>query len=269
MLDETNKSERIIDSLGGYFNAQKSSFEGAFVDDCCSMQLSGVFDPVELENSHYSGEEILDKIFHANVLNSEESISRIIVKCKNLSLKAMVYLNQYKINNSIFEACQYKDLVVVGDVFLANGNKIKLNFFDKLLHFTSCPVLLLAANQKTAKEIIFVYDGSLQSVNAIKTFIYLMPEYLLKSNVFLYVLVNESSTENEKEMVTYLKNHKQYFAIQHLFDISGWNNLIHAIEGKSEFLMVSGMDRKQFASAVFDFEKVFNFSNANASFFIA
>ncbi len=269
MLDEVSGTERLIDSLGSYFNATKTNFEAAFVDDCCSAELRSIFNPIDIQNSQFSGEEIFEKVFHANGLNSEESISRMLEKCQNISLKALVYLNEHKINNSVFSACQYKDLVVIGDAFVATNKVEKLNFFDKLLHFTNCPVLLLAGSTDGAKDIILVFDGSLNSINAIKAFVYLMPDYLKKCKVFLNILVNEKSIEDEKEMVAYLKNYKQNFAIQHYFEISGWGNLLQQITYTSNFLMVSGIDRSSFASHVLDCENAINLSKQNISFFIA
>jgi hypothetical protein len=43
-----------------------------------------------------------------------------------------------------------------------------------------------------------------------------MPDYLKKCKVFLNILVNEKSIEDEKEMVAYLKNYKQNQIVYYL-----------------------------------------------------
>ena len=92
-MDGTSKAERLLDCSLRIFKNKENIYQGAFVEGISSKNLHEAFDNTELMNNQYSRSEILERILHANIENSNEFIERFVGKCDELELKTKVYLS--------------------------------------------------------------------------------------------------------------------------------------------------------------------------------
>jgi nucleotide-binding universal stress UspA family protein len=91
---------------------------------------------------------------------------------------------------------RFADLLIIGsEVFYKNtGIKASYSYLKELLHDIACPVLIVPEKFDFPNSIILAYDGSEESVYAIKQFAYLFPE--LTENQTLLVYANEDDDKD-------------------------------------------------------------------------
>jgi len=84
---------------------------------------------------------------------------------------------------------RYADLLIIGsEKFYENAGSYSPNQYLKYaLHDVQCPVLLIPEKFEFPENIILAFDGSADSVFAIKQFAYLLPELANKETYLLYV----------------------------------------------------------------------------------
>jgi nucleotide-binding universal stress UspA family protein len=83
---------------------------------------------------------------------------------------------------------RYADLLILGsEVFYKDaGASGSDNYLEDTLHHVSCPVILVPENDSFPERIILAYDGSNESVYAIKQFAYLFPELMAMETNLVY-----------------------------------------------------------------------------------
>jgi nucleotide-binding universal stress UspA family protein len=84
---------------------------------------------------------------------------------------------------------RYADLLIIGsEKFYENSGTHSPNqFLQNALHDVQCPVLLVPEIFEFPENIILAYDGSEDSVFAIKQFAYLLPQLTKKETFLLFV----------------------------------------------------------------------------------
>ncbi|MCW3123845.1 MAG: hypothetical protein JWQ38_3337 [Flavipsychrobacter sp.] len=96
---------------------------------------------------------------------------------------------------TIQEETRFADLLLIdGKTFYENSDKeVHHEYITNTLHKSECPVMVIPGRYSQPQSIIFTYDGSEQSVFAIKQFYYLFPFY---SEIRVF-LVNFSSAKTD------------------------------------------------------------------------
>lgn len=185
-----------------------NSSEGAFefarrLNELSPILLTGVFLPqVELANlwSYADGVGGPLMIPLVEPEDSElilENIARFEERCKHSGI-------EYRVHKDLFdlalpelkkESC-YADLLILGsEIFYKNINTNSPNdYLEDVLQDVKCPVLLVPEEFDFPENIILTYDGSEESVFAIKQFAYLFPE--LTNNETLLVYINNVEEED-------------------------------------------------------------------------
>lgn len=247
LMDGSDYSERLLDCSIKIFHNSQDRFNGAFVEGISTGNLNQVFDSPEFLNSQYTRSEIIEKILHTNLHNSNEFIERFVNKCEELSLKTKVYLSGIELNEDLVNESQYNDLFVIGkDIFKKeNINKQSFYSIETVLRNTKCPILLLSCEQVEFLNIVLLYDGSNRSFEAIKLFMYLMADQMDNCNVILNIVVTENSNSQEKNIINYLKNYKQHFAINRVYPENYFADLLVLLKDFSSFLLVTGVNRNE------------------------
>lgn len=101
------------------------------------------------------------------------------------------------------EESRYADLLVISsELFYQNlGADTQKDYIETVLHKSQCPVVLIPEQYGTPENIILAYDGSDDSIFAIKQFFYLLPEFTkLKTLLFYSGTHDVPSLENIKEL---------------------------------------------------------------------
>ena len=245
LMDGTVEAERLLDCSIRLFHEKEDRFNGAFVEGISSANLHEIFENPHFLNSQYTRSEILERILHTDLNNSNEFIERFISKCDELDLKTRVYLSGAEVNEELVKESLYNDIFLIGkDIF--KKEDINMKSFDSIvavLRNTKCPILLLSSEQVTFNNIVMLYDGSNRSLEAIKLFMYLMGDQLENNRVILNVVVTDESNSQEKSIIDYLKNFKQHFAINRIYPDNYYNDLITLLKSFPSFLLVSGVNR--------------------------
>jgi nucleotide-binding universal stress UspA family protein len=137
---------------------------------------------------------------------------------------------------------RYADLLIIGsEKFYENAGKNSPNQYLKFaLHDVQCPVLLVPEKFEFPENIILAYDGSEDSVFAIKQFAYLFPELLRKETFLLYVSEDPDDDFPDKiQMEELAARHFKKLTLWKL-DINPKKQLRKWLLDKSTSLLVSG-----------------------------
>ena len=137
---------------------------------------------------------------------------------------------------------RFADLILIsGELFYAETDNRQPNqYLREALHSAECPVLLVPENFTTVQHLYMAYDGSRDSLYALKQFCYLFPDLTDLPTEILYI------NEETSDTIPDLDNLKQY--TQAKFDCMSFSRLhFNAtdylatwISEKKDALLVSG-----------------------------
>lgn len=245
LMDGTSDAERLLDCSIKIFHNQKDHFNGAFVDGISSHNLNEVFDTKEHLSSQFTRSEIIEKILHTDLNNSNEFINRFVKKCEELNLRTKVFIGQEETNDDLVKESMFNDLFLIGkDIFRKpNVSRQSFDAIESLMRNTKCPIVLLSCEQISFQNVVLIYDGSKRSFDAIKLFMYLMNDSIQKNNLILNVVVTENSSSNEKGVIDYLKNYKLHFSINRVYPDNYYTELLALLMSLNSFLLVTGVNR--------------------------
>jgi nucleotide-binding universal stress UspA family protein len=114
-----------------------------------------------------------DRILKKNIAHFREL-------CKGSGINYKVHTDFTKhVVTHVKEESRFADLFVMSSkLFYENlGEDAQDDYIESVLHKAECPVVLVPEKYMAPKSIVLAYDGSEQSVYAIKQFSYLLPEY--------------------------------------------------------------------------------------------
>ena len=270
LMDGTSKAERLLDCSLRIFKNEENIYQGAFVEGISSKNLHEAFDNTDLMNNQYTRTEILERILHTNIENSNEFIERFVGKCDELELKTKVYLSPQDVDLKLVDQSLYNDLFLVGkDIFnKENIDRYSFASIKAMLRNTKCPILMLSGEQQSFKNIVLLYDGSKKSFEAIKLFMYLMNDQIQENNMFLNVLVTADSATQERSVIDYLKNYKQHFSIQRVYPENYYKELLVLLAGLDQFLLVSGVNKDEIIDDMLLHKQNSFFMNPKRSIFL-
>ena len=114
--------------------------------------------------------------------------------------------------NSLKEETRFADLLVLNSrsFFENTGPTVQEDYITNVTHKAECPVVLVPGDYKEPQNIILAYDGSTQSIFAIKQFSYLFPHYSgLKALLVYFTDTDEAIPERHKieELMQCYYNH--------------------------------------------------------------
>lgn len=245
LMDSSADAERLLDCSMKIFHNQQDHFKGAFVEGISTGNLNDVFDSMEHLNTQYTRSEIIEKILHTDLNNSNEFIERFVNKCEELSLRTKVFIGDEEMNEDLVNESMFNDLFLIGKDIFRKPNVTKHSFdaIESLMRNTKCPILLLSCEQITFQNVVLIYDGSKRSFDAIKLFMYLMGDTMKNNGLILNVVVTDNSAANEKGVIDYLKNYKQHFSINRVYPENYYTELLDLLTSLNSFLLVTGVNR--------------------------
>ncbi len=148
---------------------------------------------------------------------------------------------EYTVNELVRES-RFADLLVLSEeLFFVGVDKHQPNYYMKqVMRKAECPVLTVSEKFKTLSRIALTYDGSKESMYAIKHFSYLFPELTsLPTDVLYWV----EDTEDEPPDMTYIEE----YAARHFSNLRFLNKFFDKntylgtwAETKTDTLLVCG-----------------------------
>ncbi|MGZ5285627.1 MAG: hypothetical protein ACXWB9_00515 [Flavisolibacter sp.] len=109
---------------------------------------------------------------------------------------------------------RFADLVLLDGAHFFEGLGLdQLTYLKDALHGLECPVIVVPEDSQLPKSIILAYDGSDDSVYAIKQFAYLFPEWADLPTILVHAGKDASDDFPEKDLI-------EEFASQHFPDLT-------------------------------------------------
>jgi hypothetical protein len=140
-----------------------------------------------------------------NLLVEKDSNERTLIKqniqkfeklCTNHNIRHSVHKDIYNFDlPELKKESGFADLVIIDrEVFYTrSGDESPNDYLETALHAVRCPVIVIPEKFKFPERNILAYNGTDDSVYAIKQFAYLFPELVHNETILIY------SNDNEKE----------------------------------------------------------------------
>jgi hypothetical protein len=178
----------------------KGAFEFARkLNDVQPALLVGVFLPqTSLVNSWSYAEGERDSTpliddFEAKTIH--QNIDRFEKLCVRNGIEHRVHKDFYDLAlPEIKNESEFADMLILGSekFYENNGVSSPNSHLRTALHDIKCPVILVPENFDFPENVILAYDGTEQSVYAIKQFAYLFPEMTEKPTLLVYASKNQA-----------------------------------------------------------------------------
>jgi hypothetical protein len=154
--------------------------------------------------------------------------------------------------NMIRDETRYADLLLVdGKTFYENlGDEVHQEYVVNTLHKSECPVMIIPGNFHQPQSLIFSYDGTEQSVFAIKQFYYLFPFYSGMQVFLVFFASKEKDLPKREKIYELLKcYYKDITIIQqnihHKDEIEEW-----LLKNRDPIFITGAYGRSQFSQFV-------------------
>lgn len=96
--------------------------------------------------------------------------------CKINNIKYCIHEDFFdSVTDSLKKESNYADLLILNSQQFYNENANTDTYLNKVLHESACPVVVLPENVSFPDNLTFAFDGSEDSLYAIKQFVYLFP----------------------------------------------------------------------------------------------
>lgn len=206
LLDGTEESEKLIDFTFQIIQAPYDNIVALLIQDIVPVDMLAAFDGVKPQPILYNYYDLLGKIYAFNQNNSPETVNRIINKCKNNHIKAKLYFDKGNLTENLTRESKFSDLLIVPSGFM--GDHLIHQTENELLNHLECPFIIVPNNIDTIENIVFIYDGSIESIQAIKHFGYLLGKSYHDKCIYLLSLSSEEDIQEQENMLMeYLRMH--------------------------------------------------------------
>ncbi len=224
--------------------------EGAFefarrINELQPVLLTGVFVPqAELANyAHGMAGLAVPVLENADSGLLRKSIDRFEKLCQANGIDYRVHedLREFAMDELELES-RYADVLIIGsEAFYKDlGVEAPNDYLKRALHTIKCPVFVVPEKFDFPENIILAYDGSENSVFAIKQFAYLFPELCDLPTLLVYASSNKEKDFPDKIYIEELT--ARHFSDLTLFkmDVNPGKYLDAWLLGKKASLLVSG-----------------------------
>ena len=182
-------------------NFSKGSFEFAQkLNEIKPILLIGVFLPHQAYPYAWAISESAGGIYSPALEDPESNLHHHIEEFERLcQLNGIDYrIHKDASDIAIIELkneSSYADLMIIGSqTFYKNiDTKIPNNYLKEVLTDILCPVILVPEEFIFPKSNIIAYDGTEDSVYAIKQFVYLFPEFINNKTILVYANENRNN----------------------------------------------------------------------------
>lgn len=116
------------------------------------------------------GESILDEISETDTEITKDSMHVFETACKKAGIKYNVRSDKNYSANDLLHETNFADLLIIdaGETFSYIEKAVPSGLVKNILRSTFCPVIVVPTKFIPITELVFLYDGSAESINAIK-----------------------------------------------------------------------------------------------------
>jgi len=227
--------------------------EGAFefarrLNDLEPILLTGVFVPqAELAGlSGYTGgvaDLALPLIERYDPELTKKTIAKFEKRCldNGIDFRSHIDASDFAINE-IQKETIFADLVILGsEVFYKDlGGTSPNDYLEDALHNIKCPVIVVPEKFDFPKSIVLAYDGSENSIFAIKHFAYLLPELTTKPTFLVYANTDKNKDFPDKILIEELTARHYSDLTLHKMDVKPGDYLSAWITGQNSAMLICG-----------------------------
>ena len=141
-------------------------------------------------------------------------------QCEQSNIPYSLHANDSPWDQDLFiRESRFADLILIsGEHFYAETDSSQPNaYLREALHHAECPVLVVPENFKTIQHLFMAYDGSRESIYAIKQFCNLFPSLIDLPTEILYI------HEDARDAIPDLENLRQFTRLK--FDCMSFSKL--------------------------------------------
>jgi len=169
--------------------------------------LTGIFLPQAALSSLWSyadvgGGPLVPLVEPVNATLINKNIAHFEELCRHHGIEYRVHKDFFDmVLPQLKKESRFADLLILGsEVFYENfGSHLPNQYLEDAIHDVKCAVLLVPEKYDFPESILLAYDGSEESVYAIKQFSYLFPELCNKEALLVYA--NENIEEDFPDKV--------------------------------------------------------------------
>jgi nucleotide-binding universal stress UspA family protein len=173
----------------------------------------------------------------------KESVDLFTKRCQGNGIDFRVHDDYYDFAiPELKKESRYADLLIIGSekFYESSGVHSPNQFLKNALHDVQCPVLLVPEKFEFPENIILAFDGSEDSVFAIKQFAYLFPRLTNKETFLLFISEDPDDDFPDKVQIEELAaRHFKKLTLWQLH-ISPRKHLRQWLQDKNTSLLVSG-----------------------------
>ena len=172
----------------------------------------------------------------------EQNIERFKTLCKTHAIDCMVHKHPFDfLFPELNRESRYADLLILGsELFYEDmGTGTPNQYLKSALHNVKCPVLMVPEKFQFPKNIILAYDGSDDSIFAIKQFAYLFPELTNLQTLLVYANNDEGNIPDKSLIKELAARHFNKLSMVTL-DIDPRKYFKSWVEDKTCPILVSG-----------------------------
>lgn len=175
-------------------------------------------------------------------IKSTRNIKGVLADLLRMDSGITASVNLLSTNDDVSEQCKYADLFVCSRSSFENDHLRSFDLEKEESLKTCCTLLVVPDDYTTVKNVVLVYDGTNESLYAIKQFCRVLPQACRSLDVVLLFLARDNhSVELEQEhklFVNYLQQHCQRLAV-HYYSGEDRNQLEMMLDIKDETLFVA------------------------------
>jgi hypothetical protein len=184
----------------------------------------------------------------------QRSIKKFEKLCIDHSISYHVHKDLYDFGLSeLKKESGFADLAIIGSetFYTKSGDESPNDYLETALHAVKCPVIVTPEKFKFPKRNILAYNGTDDSVYAIKQFAYLFPELAQNETMLLYSSDNEKEDIPHKVFIEELANSHFPHFISFKLDIDLKNYFSKWQGDDAHFILVSGSYGRSALSQIF------------------
>lgn len=174
---------------------------------------------------------------------NRESISKFEKRCLANGIDFRIHKDYRDFAlNELKQETAYADLLILGSEMFYKGLGINSpnDYLEGALQNIKCPVIVVPETFDFPNGIILAYDGSENSVFAIKQFAYLLPELISKPALLVYASSDDQQDFPEKVLIEELAARHYSDLTLYKMDVNPGNYLNAWIVGKGSVMLVCG-----------------------------
>jgi len=182
-----------------------------------------------------------------------KNIARFSQLCEEAGIPHKVHTDfSGHIVNQVKNETRFADVLVLSSFsFYENlGRETQEDYIANVLHKSECPVVLVPEEYKVPDNIVMAYDGSEQSVFAIKQFAYLFPEYYDKKVLLAYFGKEQKDMPLPEEIEELVKLHFEYVEVSRLA-LDPKKEMEQWLEHHGDTMLVAGAYGRSLLSELF------------------